>query len=245
VSPSDPLRVVLIGDSMVGLAGPGVVAALEATGEVTASNFGFPGWGTSTITQWRGYVRHAVTATHADLVLLSTGWDGKASRDAAAYQATMRELVSVARSAGASGVVFVQYPKTHPIYDVTPQLLATNAANVAAWNADVAAVPGQLPGEAMYFPVGPSVELDGRYSPWVPPPRDPGAPASTWDRVRRLDGVHLCPPGIELYAAAIAADAEATWRLPPPADGWWVNGWQRNPKIEQGAQFCPADHPPG
>jgi len=105
-------------------------------------------------------------------------------------------------------------------------------------------MPALLPGETMYFPIAPSVELDGRFSPWVPPPRDPGAPRTTWDRVRRVDGVHLCPPGIELYAAAITADAQATFGLPPPRPGWWVDGWHRAPVIAQGAQFCPGDHPP-
>ncbi|HLK45787.1 MAG TPA: acyltransferase, partial [Acidimicrobiales bacterium] len=47
VSRSDPLRVVLVGDSMLNLAGPGVVAALDATGEVRATNRSFDGWGTS------------------------------------------------------------------------------------------------------------------------------------------------------------------------------------------------------
>src|SRR5260221_10339928 len=116
---------------------------------------------------------------------------------------------------------------------------------VAAWNAVAASMPARLPGQAMYFPVAAGVELRGAYSPWIPPPRDPRAPRSTWDRVRRLDGVHFCPPGIELYAAPIAADVSSVWHLPDPAPGWWVSGWQRSHFIVDGAQFCPADHPPG
>ena len=246
ISRADPLRVVLIGDSMMGLSGPGIVAALEATGEVKAFNFGFPGWGTTQDRYWRGYVRHAVKATKADIAMVTTGWDGRFAREhPAAYRARLAELVAVARSEGAAGVVFLQYPKTRPVYDLTPQSLAATAAQVAAWNADAAAMPGLVPGHAMYFPVAAGVELHGEFSAWIPPPREPGAPRYTWDRVRRLDGVHLCAPGIELYAAPIAADASSVWHLPEPRARWWVNGWQRAPKIVDGIQYCPADHPPG
>ena len=249
IDKAHPLRVVLIGDSMFQTSGPGIVAALDATGEVDVTNeplCAFGGWGTSTNTSipWPSRVRQCVSSTHADLVLLTTGWDGPRAEDPAVYRQTLRELVAVARSAGAKGVVFVQYPLTHPALDFTPASVANTTRQVIAWNAVVASLPALDPGHAMYFPVATSVELAGRFSPWIPPPRDPGAPRSTWDRVRRLDGVHLCPAGTELFAAAIAADAMMTWHLASPRSGWWVNGWQRATIITSGDQFCPADHPP-
>jgi peptidoglycan/LPS O-acetylase OafA/YrhL len=244
ISGSDRLRVVLLGDSMLDVAGPGVVAALDATGEVEAFNHSFGGFGLSNDPTWRGYIRHWVRATRADLVLFTTDWDGRASMDAAAYRRTLHELVAIARSAGASGVVFLQYPKTHPSEAASPAVLAGAAADIVAWNAAVSGMPGIDPGHALYFPIAPSVEDDGRYSPWVSPPRDPTAPRPTWDRVRRVDGVHLCPPGISLYAAAIAADTAQAFGLVSPAAGWWVNGWQRAPIVVNGDQHCPADHPP-
>ena len=244
ITGADPLRIVLLGDSMIDVAGPGVVAALDATGRVVAVNKGYPGFGISNDPTWRGYVRHSVTATHADVVLFTdASWDGAAAMDVAAYHRTLLELIAVARSAGAAGVVFLQYPKTRPILDVTPQSLASTSRQIAAWNAAVASMPALAPGRAQYFPIAPSVELDGQYSPWVSPPRDPTAPRPTWDRIRRTDGVHLCPPGISLYAAAIAADAASSFGLPEPMGRWWVNGWQRAPIVQSGDQFCPADHP--
>jgi len=242
-----PLRVVLVGDSMFYISGPGIVAALDATGEIAATNDGFPGWGTSPpccSRSWRTWIRHTVTSTHADVVLLTTGWDGPVAQDPADYLATLRELVLIARSAGAKGVAFVQYPLTHPELDFTPASVASTTRQVNAWNADVAALPALLPGHAMYFPVAASVELDGGFSPWIPPPRDPRAPKATWDRVRRVDGVHLCPAGTELFAAAIAADAAKTWGLAEPRSRWWVNGWQRASVVTSGDNFCPSDHPP-
>jgi hypothetical protein len=237
------LRIVLLGDSMLAVSQPGVVAALDATGEVKATGEGFPGFGTATDPSWRGFVRHWVLATHADVVYFTTDWDGQLAQDPAAYRRTMLELVDVARAAGASGVVFLQYPKTDPSEAITPQQRAAAAQDIAAWNAAVAGVPALAPGRAVYFPIAPSVELDGDYSPWVPPPRDPSAPRSTWDRIRRVDGVHLCPPGISMYAAAIAADTSMSFGLAQPKGRWWVSGWQRAPIIEAGNEFCPADHP--
>jgi peptidoglycan/LPS O-acetylase OafA/YrhL len=246
ISRAHPLRIVLVGDSMFQVSGPGVVAALDATGEVIATDKGFGGWGTSPpcCTQsWRRYIHDAVTSTHADVVLMTTGWDGQAAEDSAAYTSTLRELIGIARSAGAQGVAFVQYPPTHLIIALTPSSLAAAIRHTVAWDAVVARMPQADPGRAMFFPVASSVELNGQFSPWLPPPRDPSAPESTWDRVRRVDGVHLCPAGTELYAAAIAADAVMTWHLAPPRSGWWVDGWQRAPVVTNGDRYCPADHP--
>jgi hypothetical protein len=243
ISSTDPLRVLLLGDSMLAVAQPGVVAALDATGEVVATGEGYPGFGTATDPPWRAFVRHWVSVTHADVVYFTTDWDGAAALHEAAYRATMLGLIGVARSAGAAGVVFLQYPKTKPSEAVLPGAQAAAAADIAAWNAAVAGVPALAPSRAQYFPIAPSVELDGAFSPWVPPPREPAAPRPTWDRIRRVDGVHLCPPGISLYAAAIAADTSSSFTLPAPQGRWWVNGWQRSAIVVQGDEFCPADHP--
>jgi peptidoglycan/LPS O-acetylase OafA/YrhL/lysophospholipase L1-like esterase len=245
ISRSDPLRVVLVGDSQFEVSGPGIIAALEATGEAVATNKGYGGWGTSTVPNWRIGVREAVTETHADVVLATTGWDGQVAEDPSAYERTLRQLVGIARSAGAKGVVFIQYPITHPIDAITPATLATAVRHTVAWNAVVDKMPSLEPGRVMYFPVASSVELNGQFSAWLPPPRDPSAPESTWDRIRRLDGTHLCPAGTELFAAAIAEDVSTIWHLPAPRAGWWVDGWQRDSVVASGDQFCPADHPPG
>jgi lysophospholipase L1-like esterase len=243
ISRAHPLRVVLVGDSQFYISGPGIDAALDSTGEIVAIDKGFPGFGTYRDPTWRSYVRNAVTETHADVVLFQTGFDGAQAEHPAAYEQRLRQIVDIARSAGAQGVVFVQYPLTHPIIAITPSSLATAIEHTVAWNAVVSKMPPLEPGRAMFFPVAPSVELNGRFSPWVPPPRDPQAPKSTWDRVRRLDGTHLCPAGTELYAAAIAADVSMTWHLPAPRAGWWIDGWQRDRVVTQGDQYCPSDHP--
>ncbi len=242
-SATDPLRVVLVGDSTMLVDFPGIAAALGSTHRAVVTEQGaYFGWGTTTDATWRSWVRHAVVASRAEVVLVSTGWDGAAALHTAAYEATMLELVAIARSAGALGVVFLQYPLTRPIEDTGAQV-ATTQRGIAAWNADVAALPARAPGHVMYFPLAPSVEVDGTFTYWVAPPRQPTAPRDTWDRIRRLDGVHLCPAGIELFASALVADAQQAFGLPSPAAGWWVDGWQRSAIITNGDQYCPFDHP--
>lgn len=243
LSAADPLRIVLVGDSTMVVDFPGIAAAIDSTGRAVVTEQGaYVGWGTTTDASWRSWVRHAVTSSHAELVMVTTGWDGTAAMDTAAYESTMLELVRVARSAGASGVVFLQYPLTQPL-DESPTEVATTQHGIEAWNADVAALPALAPGLVMYFPVAPSVEVDGAFTYWVAPPSDPSAPKDSWDRVRRLDGVHLCPAGIELFASALAADTRQVFGLPAPKAGWWVNGWQRATVITSGDQYCPYDHP--
>ena len=68
----------------------------------------------------------------------------------------------------------------------------------------------------MYFPLGSSLLVDGKYSAWLPPEGDPHAPSSDWLRVRKLDNVHLCPEGAARYADALLADMTAASLSPPP-----------------------------
>ena len=182
IDAAHPLRVVLVGDSMFGLSGPGVVAALEATGEVAATNFGFPGWATSTIPYWRGYVRHAVASTHADVVMLhdELGRQDRRRAPGGLPSRVLEQLVSVARSAGAVGRRVPAVPEDPPAPRRRRRtaLSAATARQVAAWNAAVAVDARAAAGPARCTSRSrPGVELNGRFSPWIPPPRDPNAAA--------------------------------------------------------------------
>jgi len=58
-------------------------------------------------------------------VVVTTGWDGRAAEDVAAYDETLRQLASVARAAGAAGVIFLQYPVTQPLLQTQAQVHTT------------------------------------------------------------------------------------------------------------------------
>ena len=242
-SAANPLRVGIFGDSMPYVASPGLVAALDSTGVITASNFSFPGWGTSVSKTWANDLGGAIRNSRAQIVIGTWAWDNKvALTDPKGYMATLHELVNVARSNGASGVILLGYPKT----DIPGSTRAEQAANLkglAAWEALAAKLPSEMPGQAMFFPINPSVELKGQFSSWLPPVADPHAPAKQWERVRRLDGVHLCIPGIDRYATALTRDFTLALHTPPANSSWATGSWTENVILTSAAATCPADHP--
>jgi len=238
-----PLRVEIFGDSMPYVASPGIVAALETTGVVTVANYTFPGWGTSTIPDWQKGFGQGVRDSHAQIVIGTWRWDQTlALEHPKAYAATLRQMVSIARANGALGVVLLGYPLTDVEGDSRAQLRATEKGE-EAWAAVASSLPAQMPGQVMWFPIAPSVELDGHYSAWLPPLGEPHAPASEWERVRRLDGIHLCVPGIQRYATALADDMLIAFRTRLPAKTWSTAGWTHDPLLTSADGFCPDDHP--
>ncbi len=262
ISPTDPLRVTVFGDSVPYVAEPAIAAALGATGEVTVADGSFPGFGLDNDPQWatphRG-IAQLVSSHRTQLVLATWSWDDictpadKSRGDVCALgdpSGFKRELEHAVRlmlgPGGAQGVVFLQFPIGGPDTSVgesaTNPTVAQDAAGETAFNRVAASMPAVFPGKVMYLPVAGSVLLDGVPSAWLPPLGDPGARKSEWVRVRMTDGVHFCPPGAARYAAAILADLTALYRLAPAAPGWQDQSWVDDPRFTPGS--CPADHPP-
>jgi len=245
LSASNPLRVCLFGDSMVFLSAPGLTAALESTNEVVVQNFSFQGWGTSTIPGWQKEINDAVVAGHCQIMLGTWSWDDNVALiKPAQYQATLRELVQISRAAGADGVVLLGFPKVGPPGSgQTSAQRATRAAGEAAWQAAAFKLARDVPGQAMFFPIAPSVERNNQFSAWLPPPDQPLAKKQQWLRVRRLDGVHLCIPGVDRWATALTRDMTIAFAT-NPASATWANGnWTNADVFTQSANSCPNDHP--
>ena len=116
---------------------------------------------------------------------------------------------------------------------------------MVAWNAIAAKMAAEFPGRVMYFPVGSSVLLHGKYSAWLPPEGVPHAPKDQWIRARKLDNVHLCPEGSARYADALLTDMTAVFELPPAAGTWSEGPWTSDPNFNDPPGACPDDHPPG
>jgi hypothetical protein len=244
-SAANPLRVGFFGDSMIFVAHAGLQAALESTGVITTQNFSFPGWGTSTIPLWREQLTKTIREHHTQIIIGTWRWDDDvALAHPKQYAATLREVVSVARAAGAEGVILLSYPKTgRPGGGTTKAALAHNARAEAAWQRAATQLPSQVPGHAMFMPIAPSVEFRGEFSTWLAPVGDPTAPAMRWERVRRLDGVHLCIPGIDRFATALTRDLTLAFKTPPAAKGWTAGDWTQDLVLTIDANKCPADHP--
>jgi len=105
-------------------------------------------------------------------------------------------------------------PVFHPDAS-TPEGLGfvPNAAGLASWNAAVEQASAIFPGKVMYLPVASSLEIDGRYTNWLPSTGTKSTDLKHWVRVRTSDGVHLCPPGITRYAAPVLQDLTELFHL--------------------------------
>ena len=257
-SPADPLRVMIIGDSVMHDASYGITASLQATGEATVT--------TKTYRRVRAHHRDQLAhvhpqsdspdrgAAHRGLVELGPVRPDDAQRAASAQASTPRFSGAPSppcwRRATAWRVSSSpQFPQSGDLAAASPAATASynkeRRAGVVAWNDIAEKMAADFPGRVMYFPLADSVLLHGKYSAWLPPEGDPHAPSNQWLRVRKLDNVHLCPEGSARYAAALLADMTTVFRL-APADGNWSQGaWTTDPDFNDPPGACPDDHPPG
>lgn len=248
-SRAHPLRVLLIGDSVMRADAPAVVAALQSTHEVVVDDASFDGWGLTTDKEWRRNVPAQIAADRAQLVICMWSFDDDFLRaHPALYHRWLSEFVRLVVSRpGVDGLMFQQFPILGPLLYVSPaverkQASARNAAN-DAWNALARSLTKLVAGKVMYLPLGPAVTEKGRFTYWLPPRDRWSLPKRDWVRVRSLDGVHLCPAGAARYAAALLADLTTLYRLPAPSADWSTGSWTRDARYNSPPGNCPDDHP--
>ena len=255
-TPADPLRVMIIGDSVMHDASYGITASLQATGEATVSTRTIDGFGLDG-SSWQTSFPSLIQQTRAQLIVASWSWDqfGPATPNAlhqpVQYTALLRRAVStmLAPGDGVEGVIFTQFPQSGDLAAANPADTASynkeRRAGVVAWNDIAEKMASDFPGRVMYFPLADSVLLHGTYSAWLPPEGDPHAPSNQWLRVRKLDNVHLCPEGSARYAAALLTDMTDVFGLAPAATNWSQGSWTTDPDFNNPPGACPDDHPPG
>ena len=247
LSPADPLRVMTIGDSVMVDGEAGIKAALQATGDVTVSTHGFPGWGLFNDTHFERDLAGAIALDHPEVILMMWSWDNAyAKAHPVAYRAVLTEAIDVmlAPGDGVDGIAIIQFPKIGPNDAIIDQAQRQRAqasaeANRQAFDRIVATLPAQYPGRISYLPVAPSLEVDGRYSTWLPT-TDGG-----WIRARKTDNTHLCPAGAAVLGAAVTSELSPMFHLPPPAPGWIDAGWTKDEGRFGPPGSCPNDQPSG
>jgi peptidoglycan/LPS O-acetylase OafA/YrhL len=256
-SASDPLRVMLLGDSVMHDASFGITASLESTGEVVVYTHTIDGFGLTTATNWPTSLPNLIHQTGAQLIVATWSWDQdgpttpNALHQPTQYAALLRRAVKVMLTPGngVEGVVFTQFPPSGIIPGSNPpETAAYNKARnegVTAWNNIAEEMTRYFPGRVMYLPLASSILLDGHFSTWLPPVGHPNAPADQWIRVRKLDNVHLCPEGSARYAEALLTDMTALFHLAPATSTWPQGAWVSDPNFNNPPGACPDDHPPG
>jgi hypothetical protein len=252
---ANPLRVMLIGDSIMHDASYGITAALQSTGQATVATRTIDGFGLTTATDWPKSLPNLIRQTRAQIVIASWSWDQEgpttpnALSQPAQYTRLLRRAVSTMLTPGngVEGIIFTQFPLSGLIPSPDPARQTSynqyRAEGVTAWNQIAETMTNYFPGKVMYLPLADSILLHGRFSAWLPPENDPRAPLTSWIRVRKLDNVHLCPEGAARYGDAVLADMTSLFDFAPAGTGWAQGAWTTDPDFNDPPGACPDDHP--
>lgn len=225
-SAADPLRVLLVGDSVSWDAEPAITAALRATGAaiVTARNergFGLTAGAFDWRQAWPGLVRDARPEL---VVAFFGGWDERfiVQHGSGAYDALVDEALAVLRAGGARVLVIgqaVNVDRNHVPFG-RPSRDALRAAAVR-----------HAPGVA-FLDLDPVLSPGARFASHLAGPRGP-------ERVRKLDGTHLCPAGAARIARAVLDALTPAWHLPAPPPAWRAGAWALDPRFDDPHGACP------
>ena len=257
ISHRHPLRVMLIGDSVMHDASFGIVAALSATGEVEVATNTIDGFGLVNATNWRTSIPLLIRTERPQLIIGTWSWDefGPTSPNAlhqpAQYTALLRQRHADDAQAGRRSRRRHPPPVPaiggDPVHEPGRATCLRRRARQGQRGVerhrrqDAVAVP-----RPRDVPAGRRlVLLHGRFSSWLPPPGVPQAPKNEWVRVRKLDNVHLCPEGSARYGEALLVDLTTIFRLAPASGDWSRGAWVSNPDFNTPPGACPDDHPPG
>jgi peptidoglycan/LPS O-acetylase OafA/YrhL len=244
-SASDPLRVMIVGDSVMHDAEPGVAAALEATGVVSVEDHSFVGFGLTHTPSWRTDWPSIIRREHPEVVIAMWSWDDElAESDPVGYAGLLDQALGtlMAPGNGVDGVAFLQFPKAGVPQNVTETaaratVSAKRERGREAWNAVVAGMTTVWPGRVMFLPVAQSLEVNGHYSTWLPGTKG-------WVRARKLDEVHMCPAGAATFGVAVVNQLTPVFHLSPMAPGWVTGSWSTDPRFNDPPGACPDDQPP-
>lgn len=244
---ANPSRAWIFGDSVLQDSSLGIIAALEATGEVTlAVNSTFPGWGLTTLHTWPSWVSQNLARYHPQIAIGSWSWDDtEALSDPVAYRTLLTNFVRamLAPADGVDVVVLLQFPQAGPVTSITDPKVRqltwvkqTRAQN--AWNAIARQVVAAFPGHALYLTTEQLFAPHGRFLTWM------RTPQGKWIRARKLDNTHMCPYGAAQFGALITADLTPYLRLPAMKPGWEYGSWTLDPRYNDPPGACPDDQPP-
>jgi peptidoglycan/LPS O-acetylase OafA/YrhL len=235
-----PLRVLLIGDSVMDQAASGFAAGFAATGAAEVRSVAFPGWGLTLDPHWPSGIPAAVAQYRPDVVIGAWSWDWHvAQADPVAYRHLLDQAMSLflTPANGVQGVVLLSFPRLGQRYGESAAASVLLEHERRAWNAIAAAEAAARPGSVAYLPAADALALSGQFAAWLPTAR------GDWVRARSTDNTHLCPAGTARYVGAVLADVTHPWALPAPAPGWWAGSWVHDPKYNLPSGYCPDDQP--
>jgi len=225
-TPTEPLRVLLVGDSYMYDAQPGIDAALEATGVIDVVEGARLGFGLSN-EDWEVTLQDLVDEHRPDLVAamwarFDVVW--LESNDVDDYVARLDRAIEILSSDGAVVGFFGLAPSLTAGVDQEPVDRSINQI--------FAALPERFPGTAFYVDPDPIVAPDGE------PDRRITTPEGTL-LVRKVDVSHFCSDGAARYGLAFTELVERLTTVTPPDPAtWWSGPWRTDPRYNDPPGAC-------
>ncbi len=249
-SSADPVRVWVLGDSVMNDGSPAVAAALAATGEaqvVADSSIG--GWGLTTQTAWAEDSSQIIEDYHPQMIVGTWSWDDPlVGSNPKLYSALLDRALGVwlTPGDGVHLVALIQFPPVGPNTFIKGALERLNywitvTAEQDAWDRIARSMVDLFPGRVVYLSTAQVFAPGGRFLTWV---RTAGG---TWARVRQVDNAHLCVLGATEFGQTVVGDLQSILGLPAPAAGWQDGPWTGDLRYEIGPfgrRGCPAGGPP-
>jgi peptidoglycan/LPS O-acetylase OafA/YrhL len=235
-TPADPLRVMIVGDSVMFDASPGITTALQATGAVHVDTEAVFGFGLTQSYPWRTAWPRLLAQDRPELVIgLFGGWDAKAAlgKGAGWYTGLVDDAVGVLSSQGAR-VLLLEYPQNRPP-EIPGRPTPDQAANELGRrtvNRVFASEPSAHAGVVSYLPTASVLEAGGRFAAFLP--GADGVP----ERVRKRDDVHFCPAGAARVGALVVGALRPLYGLPAPDPSWASGAWRGDPRYDDPHGTC-------
>lgn len=223
---ADPLRVLLVGDSYMYDAQPGIVAALEATGVVEVIEGAQLGFALAN-EGWELTLQELVDEHQPDLV--ATMWARfdvvwLESHDDEEYVERLDQAVEILSSNGATVGIFGLAPSLTGGVDQEPVDRSINQI--------FASTPERFPGTTFYVDPDPIVAPDGQPNRWLTTPEGTLL-------VRKVDVSHFCSDGAARYGLAFTELLQRVAKVTPPDPAtWWSEPWRSDPRYNDPPGAC-------
>jgi peptidoglycan/LPS O-acetylase OafA/YrhL len=235
---ADPLRVLLVGDSVMVDASPGIEAAIEATGVAAVEPGGFPGFGLTYTKSWRRDWTDMVAKVRPDVVVVLLGaWDADnaLAHPPDWYAGVVDDATAILAERGAR-VVWLGWPPTRPPAVAGRAEPDYDHIELQRDTVDAAfrTVADRHAGDVAYVDTGSTLSLpDGSFSAFLP---DPTTGAMV--RARKHDNTHFCPSGAERMGRLVLGALTPVFALPAPPPTWTAGDWRADPRYDDPPGAC-------
>jgi len=246
-SPSDPLRVWIVGDSVMHDSSLGLSAALEATHDArVVLDTSFGGWGLARDPAWPRDWLSYVQQDRPEIIIATWSWDTElAAADPTSYRQRLAAALTTVMSPayGIKLVVLLQFPTTGPLPttagpDKAAQVWARSLEAQASWDTAAQAMSTSMPGRVVYLRDGDLFAPQATFLAWHQ------TLTGSWIRARKIDNAHLCPYGAAEFGALVVGDLTPALGLAAATPGWESGRWVHDHRYNDPPGACPADQPP-